>query len=177
MADNTTERLKKLYALATRGEPGEKENALLLLEKLTKKYGVSLDSLDDNVEKRFDMEFHGPWQKKILTQIVYKVCNEQGHWNNLRWTDSGRPCRTQIRVRCTEAQKVEIEFLFDFYTQLYKKEMDRFMTAFVQKHHLFGELKPGESGAKIDDDEWARMLAMMHGMEDSSPTLRLEDGK
>ena len=41
------ERLKKLYALALRGVGGEKEQAQAILDKLLKKYAMTLDDLDD----------------------------------------------------------------------------------------------------------------------------------
>ena len=43
------ERLKKLYALALRGVGGEKEQAQAILDKLLKKYAMTLDDLDDEV--------------------------------------------------------------------------------------------------------------------------------
>lgn len=60
------ERLKKLYALALRGVGGEKEQAQAILDKLLKKYAMTLDDLDDEVIQEYDLEYHGKEQDRIL---------------------------------------------------------------------------------------------------------------
>lgn len=66
------ERLKKLYALALRGVGGEKEQAQAILDKLLKKYAMTLDDLDDEVIQEYDLEYHGKEQDRILMQTAYK---------------------------------------------------------------------------------------------------------
>lgn len=63
-----TERLQKLYALAMRGVGGEKEQARALLEKLAKKYAISMEDLDEEAVKEFIFEYHGKEQERILKQ-------------------------------------------------------------------------------------------------------------
>ncbi len=65
------ERLKKLYALAMRGVGGEKETAQAILEKLLKKYAVSLDELDEDIISEYQLEYHGKEQESLLKQTVY----------------------------------------------------------------------------------------------------------
>lgn len=67
------ERLKKLYALALRGVGGEKEQAQAILDKLLKKYAMTLDDLDDEVIQEYDLEYHGKEQDRILMQTAYKL--------------------------------------------------------------------------------------------------------
>lgn len=64
------ERLKKLYALALRGVGGEKEQAQAILDKLLKKYAMTLDDLDDEVIQEYDLEYHGKEQDRILMQTA-----------------------------------------------------------------------------------------------------------
>ena len=54
-------------------EHGEKETAAAILAELAKKYGVSLDDLDEEHVKSFDLEFHGEIERKLLLQIAYKI--------------------------------------------------------------------------------------------------------
>ena len=170
------ERLKKLYALAMRGVGGEKETAAAILAKLTKKYGISLDDLDEEQVKNFDLEFHGEIERKLLLQIVYKVTGDASNYHSLTWTASGRPCRTQARVYCTEAQKLEIEFLHDFYKRLWKKETEALYGAFIQKHRLFGEPKEGDQPAEISDEDYEKMCRLMRGLSDDQPLKLIEGG-
>ena len=71
------ERLKKLYALALRGVGGEKVQAQAILDKLLKKYAMTLDDLDDEVIQEYDLEYHGKEQDRILMQTAYKVTDDK----------------------------------------------------------------------------------------------------
>lgn len=168
------ERLKKLYALAIRGVGGEKEQAEAILQKLIKKYGVSMNDLDENIVNEYRIKYSGEIERKILIQVVYKVTNESGNTFAFEYTKSGRTCRTLHGVKCTEAQKIEIEFLFDFYKKLYKKELETFFIAFVHKHDLFGDLKEGEEGTELSKEELLKVYAMMAGLSDEKPVLQIE---
>lgn len=170
------ERLKKLYALAMRGVGGEKETAQAILDKLLKKYAMTLDDLDEEVIQEYELEYHGKEQDRILMQTVYKVTDEKDTFNHLQYTYSGRACRTRLRVRCTAAQKAEIEFLFSFYARLWEKEKEALLQAFFQKHRIFGNLKEGESGKELSDEELEKMYALMHGLSDEQPLKQLEGG-
>lgn len=171
------ERLKKLYALALRGVGGEKEQAEAILKKLIKKYGVSMEEIDEDVIKEFKINYSGAAERKILMQIVYKVTNETGRTYGFVYKKSGRDCRTILGVSCTEAQKIEIEFLFDFYKKLYKKELEALLLAFIHKHELFGRLKEGEQGAQLSLEEEAKLYAMMGVLSNESPLLQIEGKK
>ena len=118
------ERIKKLKALALRGVGGEKEQAQALLEKLTKKYCISLEDLDENKIEFFVLEYHGEIEKRLIVQITYKILNKDGCVYSRRYVKSGRKCRTKLEIECTEAQKIEIEFLFDFCTKTLHMRVD-----------------------------------------------------
>lgn len=105
--------LKKIRALAERGVGGEADNAEEILRRLMEKYGVSEDELDEEERRRHDFEYHGKEQEKLLRQVVYKVTG--GYAYNLVYRASGRKVKTRLGADCTAAEKVEIEFLFDFY--------------------------------------------------------------
>lgn len=171
------ERLKKLKELAMRGVGGEREQAIALLDKLTKKYGVSCDDLDETVKKNFVFEYHGKFERSLLLQIAYKVRNDRGEIYDRRYTESGRKCNIEVAITCTEAEKLEIEFLFEFYKRLWKSEVDFLLSAFIQKHRLFGELKEGEEGETLSDEDYAKLYAMMKGLDDEKPLAQITDGK
>jgi hypothetical protein len=175
MADQT-ERLKKLYALAIRGVGGEKEQAQKLLEKLMQKYGVSLAELDEEQIKDFDIEVHGEFERKLLRQVVYKITGDPYDARDLVYTKSQRPCRTKMRVRCTEAQKIEVEFLLDFYKNLWQREVDALFLAFIHKHEIFGQHIDGKCGT-MSYEEFEKMRRMMDGLSDETPRPLIEGSK
>lgn len=170
------ERLKKLYALAMRGVGGEKEQAQAILEKLLKKYAVSLDELDEDIINEYQLEYHGKEQESLLKQTVYKVTDNKNAFYPLCWSQSGRKCRTTLGVKCTAAQKAEIEFLFNFYIRVWEKEREALLQAFIQKHRIFGNLKDGEKGTELSAEELEKMYALMHGLSDEQPLKQIEGG-
>ncbi len=168
------ERLQKLRALALRGVGGEKETAQAILEKLLQKYTLSMDDLDENIKNEYELKYHGKEQEKLLKQTIYKVTDDRRAFYGLRYTESGRKCTTALGVCCTAAQKVEIEFLFDFYTRVWEKEREALMSAFIQKHRIFGKLKDGEKGDELPPEEWEKLCALMNGLSDEQPLKQLE---
>ena len=157
--------LKKIRTLAERGVGGEAENAEKLLAH------ISEDELDADIRERNDFEYHGKEQKKILRQVVYKVTG--GNAYELYYTATGRKVKTQLGADCTPAEKVEIEYLFDFYKRLWEKEKEAFLAAYIQKHRIFAirtDIEPQE----ISLEEALKMGALMEGMSDESPLRAIE---
>ena len=153
-----------------RGVGGEADNAEEILRRLMEKYGVSEDELDEEERRRHDFEYHGKEQEKLLRQVVYKVTG--GYAYNLVYRASGRKVKTRLGADCTAAEKVEIEFLFDFYTRLWERERDAFLSAFIQKHRIFtirDDIEPQE----VSREELLKMQALMLGMSDESPVRAL----
>lgn len=168
------ERLRKLYALAMRGVGGEKEQAQAMLEKLTRKYAISMQDLDEEAVQDFVFEFHGAEQERILKQTIYMVTDDKHSMYNLQYTASGRGCKTKLGARCTAAQKVEIEFLFDFHKKLWEKEKEALLQAYFQKHRLFGNLKEGERARELSREELLKMEALIQGLSDDTPLKQIE---
>lgn len=170
-----TERLQKLYALAMRGVGGEKEQARALLEKLAKKYAISMEDLDEEAVKEFIFEYHGKEQERILKQIIYMVTDDSNSMYNMRYKASGKSCTTKLGAYCTDAQKAEIEFLFDFRKKLWEREKEALIRAYFQKHRLFGKLKDGEEGRTISNEEYRKMEALIRGLSDDTPLQQIEE--
>lgn len=167
------ERLKKLYALAMRGVGGEKVQAQAILEKLLKKYAITLDELDEETVEYYELEYHGKEQESLLKQTIYKITDDKNSFYNLRYTYSGRKCKTRLGIHCTAAQKAEIEFLFSFYIRVWEKEREALLQAFIQKHKIFGNLKDGERGKELSPEELQKMYALMDGLSDEQPLKQL----
>lgn len=167
------ERLKKIYALAMQGVDGEKEQAAAMLEKLIKKYGVSIEKIDEERTEKFEMEFHGEIEKILLSQTVFKVTGSSNNCHRMRYVSSGRLCQTRACVHCTKGQKIEIELLFDFYKRLFEKEKEYLLQAFIQKHNIFGNEKSGTNNIPTDE-ELKKIFSMMNCLSDETPFKQIE---
>nr|DAL47613.1 MAG TPA_asm: Protein of unknown function (DUF2786) [Caudoviricetes sp.] len=171
--NNKAELLKKLKALVDRGIDGEKVSAEKKLKELMRKYDISENELLEDKIATVAFKYHGKEQRRLLVQIIYKVTNCTDFYT-YRSINSRRKSKTSLGADVTAAQKIEIEFLFDFYAKQYEKERSNFLEAFIQKHELFGELEPDVEPAEITFEQMAKLQGLMDSMEDVSPIRRLE---
>lgn len=171
--EKVKDKLRKLYELAKRGEAGEKEAAQTALDRLLKKHSLDESDLDDEIEREYEIEFHGKEKLDLLAQVVAKVTDKS---HNIYYEKLSRRLRTRVVVKRTAAQRVEIEFLFSFYSSLYDREKEMFFIAFVQKHSLFRSTPPPDREQKngLTPEEIERVLGMMSGMQNASPNIPIE---
>lgn len=171
-----TELLKKIQSLAERGIGGEKENANKLLNKLLDKYGVSIEELADEKVECIEFKYKNHDEEILLKQIIFKVTNSCKTYI-YRNTVTGRKARGIIGADVTQAQKIEIEFLFDWYKNQLKKEHEIFLKAFIYKHEIYGVLDDDtDNKNNMSVDELLKMKNLINGMEDASPIRRIEGG-
>lgn len=174
--DDILSRAKKLYALALRGVGGEREQARQILDKLLVKYDLSISDIEDTqVEMRY-FHYVGEEQRIILRQVAYKVTDDINSAHGVRYADTKSSEEDILAVECTAGQEVEINFLFDFYVQLWESEKSFMIKAFVQKHQLFG--KPDDTASdEMDKTDLRRIIKMMKSLSDADPIRRIESTK
>ena len=81
---------------------------------------------------------------------------------------SGR-ARKQVGIDCTAAERLEIEFSYEFYKAALEEEMERFYSAFLMKNDIFPPAsKKAEEipAAEISRSEALKLQALMAGMGD-----------
>ena len=88
------------------------------------------------------------------------------------------PIWKKLGIECTAAERLEIEFSFEFYNAALKKELDRFYSAFLNKNHIFPENAIDEvpDVGEIDLEEAQRLSMMMAGMEEHTRRKALGSG-
>lgn len=165
--------LKKVRALAERGAPGEREAASDMLERLLDKYGISERDLDEERREVYEFRFRGPEERRLLLQICFMVTNRT---DNLYSYRRARKLTASVGIECTEAERVEIELTFDFYRELWERERAAFLTAFINKHDLFGDPENHTAAPprELSPEELEKMLSYMKGMSDESPRKMIE---
>ena len=176
MADKT-ELLKKIQALAESGVGGEKKNAERLLDQLLKKYGITADELSEETRRDERFIYHGAEEEQLLIQVVYKVRNDKTGMYDAINPRTGRRRKTVLITSVTPSEKIEIEFLFDWYKKQWEREKKMFMSAFIQKHRIFGEATESAKEDTLSLDDLNKMWQMINAMEDVSPVRRLEVGR
>jgi hypothetical protein len=172
MTEKYADLARKIKALADSTEfEGEREAALKKLDLIMTKYGISESDLHDDVLGDYTFNYSTEYEERLILQVSYKVIGNRdfktfGSYRN------GRKKRSTI-IRCTPSQRVEIEFLYDFYKRLYRKEKEIFEDAFIQKHRLFGIPTDGK-GTTIDNETWEKMCMYSGGMSSDTPHKQIE---
>lgn len=173
MDSKKIELVKKVKALAERGVGGEKEDAIKLLEKLMKKYGIEEADVSDEIEELHSFSYHGDFEHKLLLQVFYKhfpdVREQRGR---IRVLPYGKGSRSTFFVSCTKAQSIEIAIEFDFYRELWNEEVKFFMSAFIQKHEIY----PQDSwthAETLSPEDALKMKMMMQGLSDRTLQPRI----
>lgn len=175
MDDNKLEaKLLKIKALAERGEGGERESALKLYQKLLKKYDIDEESLQRDKLNKHWFTYHSDIEENLLVQIFYMVTGDPEYFRRKSKTRGN-----QCGCMCTDFEKTEIRFYFEFYKDALKEELEAFLMAFKLKNHLF----PDESARCYvpEEDEELEMSDILlkaqklaEDIEKSSPVRMLE---
>ncbi|WWU65592.1 hypothetical protein QJR26_04320 [Clostridium baratii] len=128
---NIKEKLRKIKKLAEKGTEGEKSVAIKMYEEMKKKYGVDDVEIDKEEIKRRWFRYKDNLEMRLLTQIFYMITGSVETWVKVdkRYKVVG--------VECTEFEKEEIEFYFEYYREHLLKELDDFMTAFCSVNDLY----------------------------------------
>lgn len=163
------DRLKKIYALAMQGVDGEKEAAQRLLDELMKKYSVPFEALEEEEHiDRYEFKYKSNDDAAILIQVIVKVVDTNEHIYEYS-RGNGRRAIKCFLVDCALSEKLEIEFLFDFYKRLFQKEKERLLDAFIQKHELYASHPLGSASKKRSPEELEAIAKMMDALSNESP--------
>lgn len=152
------EKIKKVYELVKRGTENERKVAEQKLKVLMEKYNISEDELDEtDVECEF-FRYKTEYQKRLVHQIIYSVLGDVPTYRNPYM-------RKHIGAYCTKAQKIEIEFMIEFYYRAFCEDLDFFMKAFIHKNRIYPPpelVKPKEDELTAED---LKMLQIASGLE------------
>lgn len=153
-------RLFKLLELARRGEGGEKDNAQRMLEALFKRHGLTMEDLERPERKRYRFKCRDPIELKLLLQIAYRVLDRTDY---TVWRQGSSAARL---LDLTPMEFAEIQFLWDLYRRQWSKERDMLLSAFIQRHKLFGSPTDINTAKnEMDERELARQRRMMQSLE------------
>ncbi len=142
--DRIIDRLKKIAALATSGERGEKETAQAMLDKLVQKYDVNIDDIVNSKakEKTRKFKYKTKWEFRLIIQTIAWVTQEEV-WGG----KEGRAYYT----RMTEEDFFLTEQALRILKKKWESDLDLFFHAFITKNKLFLYVQEKEEER---DKEW-----------------------
>lgn len=164
------EKLKKLYELSKRGVGGESVNAEVMLEKLLKKYGLTIESLLDSEKRQYIFKVKSLTERQILFSVVTKTLQNR----SIKYSSNKR--NTTIYLDLTPSDYAEIKIQFDAYTRALRKYMEQSQSAFIHANDLFfyrdGSENPKEKKpltAEEEADLWVIYQMMMSAPKPTIP--------
>lgn len=171
------QKIKRVQALAERGIAGEQESAAATLDRLMKQYGFTEAELEEEHREMAWFRYTTPIERKLLSQVIYSVTGRAAYGRVGEYT--GRK-RKQVGIECTAAERLEIQFDYDFFREALEEEMDRFFSAFLIKNGIFppegkeqDELPPPR---EISREEAMKLESLMMGMDRHTRRAALESG-
>lgn len=168
------EKLLKIKALAEKGVGGEKETAIILYNKLLKKYEIDEKELEEeHIERRW-FKYKDAIGKTLLSQIFYKVTGQDEYYEK-----KDKRLKT-IGIDCTEFEMNEILFYYSFYRKHLDSELEIFISAFINKNSIFPDktarcYNEDAEGFKLDIDKQLRILEMSKGIKKKTPNIMIEE--
>lgn len=171
LSDKVQAKLRKLQALAERGEGGEKVNAQRMLEKLLARHGLSLDDLADELREIRWFPAANRFDRRLAAQIMAKIGNtdDPGIYSSKQ-----RP--KHVGVETTPAEAVEFELHYDTLRKALAEHFDDAFSAFVQANRLFSSL-PSDDQPPVLSERDFRVMSMAAAVPVTQINPRLEHTK
>lgn len=167
--------LAKIRALQKRAATdGERKAAERAARRIIEKYGLDDAGFDEEETERDHFFCYATKRdRKLLLQIAAALLGADIVGYISRGT-------RHLCIRTTDLQAAEIEYQYDYFRHLYREEEEMLFVAFLHKHNLFS--KDGGSGSEdseeVDPEYLARIVALMHGLNDSQLRKALpEEGR
>lgn len=147
-------RLRKLLALAQRGEGGEKANAQRMLEKMLERHGLSIEDLNDERRQTRWFPITNTYERKLAAQIMGKVCNT---WEPGVYTSKARP--KQVGVDVTAAEAIEFELHYDALRKALAEHFADAYSAFVAANCIYPTVESQDASEPPTERDF-RVMAM-----------------
>lgn len=179
--------LNNLNELAKRGVAGEKENAEKLLEKLLKKYNMTIEEIEKDIPKeryilRSENKSNFDYEKTLIDQLLYKI-KPDAVTKVFVYKRIKRNRLTTI-VELTDAEWLMFQYEFSIYKEALEKELGLFLSAFITKNQIYPnkeQLKDikdtaTDIGDKYSKEELMRISMMSEGIKRAQVNKSIGDG-
>lgn len=127
-------KLRKIDALVKGGVGGEALNARRLLDQAAEKYGIDLDSLDDNNRKKRYTKCPRGWKQHLMKQVFFKFVPDVEIW--------GTVGKKGFVIECSESDYISTLAKYEIFAADYRRRMNAFIHAYIEANNLFGDPDP-----------------------------------
>ena len=161
--ESIVQRILNLQKLVEQGEGGEAENARLAIEKIVRRYGLSLDEiLADEKPEVHTWTVKTTREKHLFIQCLGVV---KDTWQP-ETLEKGR----LIGAKLTKLEYAELSAMYDFHRsnmeREYKEMISTFETAYIGKHSIYpAHGRDEHQGKDMSIEKARRILAMMQAMD------------
>ena len=182
-------KLRKLYALATQGVAGERENAERLLHELLDRYGLTLNDVDENQKQQYEFDVLKKYHTLICNLFVnYFGGNERFNTDLHIYNYTFNKNKIAVKIDCTPWEFVEFKELVDFHikncAREWRKIRKNFLSAYIAKHDIyaternewFNEMMAKRKDRKSDFNELLLQSGLALGMDNVTIRKKLESG-
>lgn len=177
-AESVLEKLRKIKELAERGVGGEAENARASLQRLLRKFGISIEELSGETVKRYQFSLATTIEKRLFVQVVLNLL--QSCDTKIFDVKVNGKITKKLAVNLTPAQYADVCLAFEYYKRAFRKEGERLFVAFIHKHDLFPPRSDEQTATPMSRSEAAKLAAMMAGLGEKTfqkPLARIEDSR
>lgn len=170
-------KIRKLYALAEQGVAGEAQNARRILEKTLSRYGLTLEEVLGEDQKRSWCAFYTTrkWHKELLMACYYKFFNV----GKITYKEG----KTNIYIELSPYEFAEMASMYEWHKAQLDKDMkdliSRITNAFILKHKLYNSVENEDS---MDREELTpekrrdllKTMFLTEGLEDTYYQKQIE---
>lgn len=181
------EKIRKIQALASKGEAGERKSAELRLKEMMTKYGITEEDITEEEKPGvFFYKFHGTNGRQLFAQVAatrgclkFAFIGNDEHSKQAKQvrlaTRHERPRGTNVAMICTTIQFIEITTAYEIYQKSFDEHYKSFVYAFYAENNLFYG-NADESHVLTDEERkmLARASTMRLGIERSEIRKQLK---
>jgi len=176
MNSKVIELAKKLKALADRGIGGEKENAIMFLERLMQQHGITYAEIEGEavsehrvyfIKKDYDIT------RQIIASVIGKL--SRANYSEYKYVQSNG--KRAFGIVCSDADYLLIDAKLNFYLKAYEAELELFYHAFIQRNELYMKADSTKQSETIEEpqtEEELRRLERMHKMMRAMPKHQMQ---
>lgn len=172
--DKIKSKLLKIKRLAESGSLGEREAAMLALERALKKYDIESHEISEDEILEYSLGCDNEIEKKLCYQVIISTMSDDSVLVYTKDDAYGR-----LFFQCSYLDYIEVGLKYDIYKSSLSEEMDIFYEAFVHKNRIFPSVIRGEQDLEDDDEKDIdlnrinKMKGMMSGIDAAEINKRI----
>lgn len=174
--DSIKDKIKKIQAMVDWGSSEEKINAKDKLDKILKKYNITLEQVYEEKLTPREYRCYSEYEKKLFMQCISKYCGKKRIVQCLK-----RDPRLFF-VEMSRIEFIDIQESMNFHKTNLKKEFKKMFTAYLHIHKLFdGRDYEEDLDENVDSsmtvEEAMEIANLMEGMGKDRLTKKLKNAQ